>query len=421
MGIVYGIAFFLLILVTVALHEVGHMVPAKIFGVRVPQYFVGFGPTAWSFKKGGTEYGIKWFPLGGFVRLLGMYPPARSGKETRFKAWMDEARGAEWDEITADDVASGNLFYQKKTWQKIIVMFGGPCMNLVLAFLIFWGINGIYGVNEVTTTVASVQQCIPAQAGAECTSSDPLTPAVEAGLEPGDKIVSFNGTQISSQPQLSGLIQANRDGEARISVERGGSTVELTPVHTRLVSREYSDGTVQELGYLGFTAQVGRFSKGPGYTLEQMWDMTTASVEALVRLPVSAYEAVADTVSGQQRDPNTSPMSIVGASVVAGDVAASPDYDPGVKVAMFASLLGSLNLFLAIFNLVPLPPLDGGHIAAAIYEWLKRKGAKLLGRPDPGYFDTAKVLPITFVVGGILLVLGVALILADIINPIDLI
>ncbi len=154
----FAVAFFALIMVSVALHEIGHMVPARLFGVRVPRYFVGFGPTVWSTRRGETEYGVKWFPLGGFVQLLGMYPPRPDGRRrrTRLAEFADSARAAEWEEITPTDVAQERLFYQKKTWQKLVVMAGGPAMNLLIAFLLLLGVTATYGVVRPQTTIAYV-------------------------------------------------------------------------------------------------------------------------------------------------------------------------------------------------------------------------------------------------------------------------
>ena len=233
--IAFGIAFFTLIMVSVALHEIGHMVPAKLFGVRVPRYFVGFGPTLWSTRRGDTEYGVKGFPLGGFVQLLGMYPPRPDGRRrrTRLADFADAARDAEWEDITPDDVENERLVYQKKTWQKLVGVAGGPAMNLLIAFFLLLGVTAGYGVVRPQTTIAYVQQCIITDASrTECSASDPKSPAAQAGLQVGDRIVSFNGTPISSYSQLSGLIRANLGGEARITVERDGKSVDLTPVHT---------------------------------------------------------------------------------------------------------------------------------------------------------------------------------------------
>jgi membrane-associated protease RseP (regulator of RpoE activity) len=150
-----------------------------------------------------------------------------------------------------------------------------------------------------------------------------------------------------------------------------------------------------------------------------MWTMTRQSAVALAKFPVSVYYVAADMVTGQPRS-ISSPMSIVGASWIAGEAVTSDGVAEEAKVVMFASLLASINLFLAIFNLVPLPPLDGGHIAGALYEWLRRKAARLRGKLDPGPFDTAKLLPVAYGMWAFLLLCGIVLIVADVVNPLRL-
>jgi len=420
----FAVAFFALIMASVALHEIGHMVPAKLFGVRVPQYFVGFGPTLWSTVRGETEYGIKAFPLGGFVRLLGMYPPRQDGKyrRTRLADFADAARQGEWTDITAGDVADGRLFYQKKTWQKLIVMAGGPFMNLLIAFCLLLGVTAGYGVYRAQTTVAYVQQCIIADPGrTQCEASDPRTPAAQAGLQAGDTVVSFNGTAITSYAQLSSLIRANLDGEANLVVERDGRQVALPTVHTVInkVASTTDPGATVSAGWMGVSPQQVLTKGGPADVLSDMWTMSVQSLTALVQFPVKVWNVVVGMATGQARDVN-GPISIVGASQVAGEIVASPDVSPEAKIASFLSLLASVNLFLALFNFVPLPPLDGGHIAGALWEWLRRRAAKVFRRPDPGFFDTARLLPVAYGVGAFLLASGVALILADIVSPIRL-
>ncbi len=420
----FAVGFFALIMVSVGLHEIGHMVPAKLFGVRVPKYFIGFGPTLWSTTRGETEYGLKWFPLGGFVRLLGMYPPTPDGRKrrTRLSDFADGARASEWEEITETDVADQRLFYQKKTWQKLIVMAGGPTMNLLIAFVLLLGVTAGYGVMRPQTTVGFVQQCIITEPNrTQCLPTDAKTPAAEAGLQVGDRVVSFNGVAITSYLQLSDLIRANLDGAAQFVVERNGQTVTLPVVHTKinkLPDRLDPSHSVQA-GWMGISPQQVLVKGGPGDVLSDMWTMTQQSVVALVQFPVKVWHVVYGMATGQPRDVYD-PISIVGASQVAGQVAGDDELNLGQKFATYAALLASVNLFLAIFNFVPLPPLDGGHIAGALWEALRRGLARVFRRPDPGYFDTAKLLPIAYGVGGLLLISGVALIVADIVSPLQL-
>ena len=420
-----GLAFFALILLSVALHEIGHMVPAKIFGVRVPEYFVGFGRRIWSTHRGETEYGVKWIPLGGYVRLLGMYPPAdpEHRRSSRLTAIADGARAVEWQQITDADVAGGRLLYQKKTWQKLLVMAGGPAMNLLIAFAVFWAITGLHGAYRPQLEIARIQECIiAADAGrTTCTDTDPKTPAALAGLQAGDRVVAFNDHQVTAWSQFSALIRQNQDGEARLIVDRAGTRVELTPVHTivQLVPNEMDPSTRVPAGWLGVSPVQELVKGGPVDVVADMWTMSVQSLTVLVQFPIKVFNVVADLVTGKPRD-IYGPLSILGASRMAGEIAATDQLDPGERVVVFGSLLGSLNLFLALFNLIPLPPLDGGHIAGALYEGARRQLARLFGRPDPGYFDTARLLPLAYGVAAFLIVSGVALILADILSPIQL-
>ncbi|MBK8446658.1 MAG: site-2 protease family protein [Micropruina sp.] len=422
--VVFAVVFFGCILLSIALHEIGHMLPAKRFGVRVPQYFVGFGPTMWSTVRGETEYGVKGIPLGGFVRLLGMYPPGqkRTGEGNRLTRFADGARAYEWEEITPDDVANERLLYQKKTWQKLIVMAGGPMMNVLIAFVLFWAILGLHGSYQAQPTVAQIQQCIVREnqpAGTPCFMPD--TPAAASGIRPGDTVVEFNGVPINDYAQLQALIRANLDGEARLVVERAGQRVALAPVHTVIsgVQDNLDPSKRIAAGWFGITPTTVLVKGGPFETVQQMWTMTTQSVVAIIQFPVKVYNVVADLVQGKPRD-IYGPLSIVGASRAAGEVVANDTITVTDKLVLFGSLLASVNLFLALFNFVPLPPLDGGHIAGALWESARRGWAKLFRRPDPGHFDTAQLLPVAYAVMGFLILSGGALIVADIVSPMQL-
>ncbi len=418
-----ALLFFALIMVSIALHEIGHLVPAKIFGVKVTQYFVGFGRTIWSRKRGETEYGFKLFLLGGYVRLVGMYPPEKQSDKP--KGWLtrlaDRARSYEYEEITpADD---GRLFHQKPVWQKVIVMLGGPAMNLLLAFLIFLGINLFHGTWQLTLNVTVVNDCvIPAgRTPATCQDGDPQTPAKQAGVMVGDKVVAFNGHRVSTWDELTDLIRANRDGAATLTVERDGRTMELPTVNTIIQSvPDRLDPTSRvEAGFLGVSPSRELVRGGVIETAGQMWNITRMSLVALASFPVRVWNVGVGLATGAERDIN-SPISVVGASRVAGEIAVADSVPIQDRVASWLSLLGSVNLFVALLNLVPLLPLDGGHIAGALYEALRRGIARLRGRSDPGPVDTAKMLPVAYAVGGFLLIGGVVLILADIISPIKL-
>lgn len=423
--IIIGLAilFFALIMVSIALHEVGHLVPAKIFGVKVTQYFVGFGKTLWSRRKGETEYGVKAIPLGGYVKLVGMYPPEK--RTGRPKGWLtrmaDQARSYEYEDITPAD--RGKLFHEKPVWQKVIVMFGGPAMNLVLAFLLFLGINMVHGTYQPQLTVSAVSDCIiPAgREPAVCLPDDPPTPAREAGVEVGDQIVAFNGQQLDSWDQMSDLIRENHDGVAVLEVRRDGELVTLPQVSTVInhVPNRLDPTKMVEAGFLGVSPTQALTRTGPIGTASQMWELSKMSAVALASFPVRIWNVGVDLVTGQPRDVN-SPLSIVGASRFAGELGVADEIPEADRVATFVSLLASVNLFVALLNLVPLLPLDGGHIAGALWEGIRRFLARLSGKPDPGAVDTAKMLPVAYIVGGFLLLGGVVLIVADIFTPIRL-
>lgn len=423
-----AVIFFALVMASIALHEVGHLVPGKIFGVKITQYFVGFGRTIWSRRRGETEYGVKLLPLGGYVRLVGMFPPDKGsdGRVRRystgpFRAMADSARAAEWETITPSD--DGRLFYQKKSWQKLVIMAGGPVMNILLAFVILLGVSATYGNYITQPTVSRVQECIVPASTTDQTScaGRPATPAKLAGIRTADRIVAFNGQPIRTWKDLSQAIRANLDREARITVERNGQRVDLRPVDTVVtgVPDQLDPSKRVAAGFLGVEPVVSRARGGPVVVVQNMWTMTQQTAYALVRFPAKVYRTAANLVTGKPRD-IYGPMSIVGASRAAGEVAATDQINAGDKIATLFTLLGSVNLFVALFNFVPLLPLDGGHIAGALYEAVKRALARAFRRPDPGHVDTAKMLPVAFVVGAVIAISGVVLVLADIVDPIRL-
>ncbi len=421
-----AVVFFALVMASIALHEIGHLVPGKLFGVKTTQYFVGFGKTLWSRRRGETEYGFKAIPLGGYVRFVGMYPPNKQTGKIRaartgiFQSLADNARAAEWYDIRPED--DGRLFYQKKSWQKLIIMAGGPTMNIILAFLILLGVSLSYGAYRTQLEISQVQSCIVAQ-GSTDTSCEgkPLTPAAQSGIQPGDVVIAFNGRPVSSWDQVSLLIRDNMDRTVQLSVLRGGQRVELPPVNTVItgVPDRYDPSKRVAAGFFGVVPEQVKERGGPIVVVTDMWQMTKQTAVALVDFPVKVFYTAYNLVTGKPRD-IYGPMSIVGASRAAGEIASTDKIGVTDKLATGFTILGSVNLFVALFNFVPLLPLDGGHIAGALYEALKRAMARLFKRPDPGFVDTAMMLPVAYVVGGVILISGVVLILADIIDPIRL-
>jgi membrane-associated protease RseP (regulator of RpoE activity) len=427
---VLGVVLFVAgILISVALHELGHLLSAKAFGMKVTQFFVGFGRTVWSVKRGETEYGVKAIPVGGFVRLVGVFPPAMGEDRTKLRtastgpirSTVELARRAEYETVTPED--DGRLYYQKAWWKKLIVRASGPLVNVVIAFVLFGGLFMLYGANVAQTAVATVTDCVipasQATADRKCEPGDQVSPAKTAGFQVGDKIVSFNGTAITSWDQLTPLIRANTDKPATIVVERNGQqqTLQTKTIINQVPDQAGSDKIVS-VGFLGVSPEMKLERQNFGFVVGKMGELTVATVKAIGNFPEKLV-GVAKSIVGGTRDEN-SPMSVVGASRVAGEIASNQSLTGGERIAFLISLLASLNLFLALFNFIPLLPLDGGHMIGAIWEGIRRGFAKLLHRPDPGYVDVAKLLPIAYVAASVIVVMGVLLVIADIVNPIKL-
>ena len=422
--------FFIGLMASIALHEVGHMWPAKKFGVKVTEYFVGFGRRVWSVKRGETEYGIKAIPLGGYVRLVGMLPPAkgdtvdaehptrvRRSNTGMFTQLVADARAAEYEKVQPGE--EDRLFYRKPWWQKLIVMSGGPLMNVAIAAGLFTILIMGIGVITPTTTVDTVSDCVvPAdRASQTCQPGDPESPASIAGLQPGDEIRSFNGTEITSWDELTALIRDNAAGDAQIVVERDGSELTLD-TNTTVSTRQSLDDpeAFTEVGFLGVSPTQSYDRGGPVVVAETMGSLIKATGAALVDMPARMV-GVAQAAFGAEREQD-SPMSVVGASRVAGELVSAEENPWRTRVSQVIGLLATVNLFIAVFNFLPVLPLDGGHIAGALWEALRRGWARLRGRPDPGYFDVGKLLPVAYGFGLLLILMGVLLVWTDIVNPV---
>ncbi|GAB2945274.1 MULTISPECIES: RIP metalloprotease [unclassified Streptomyces] len=426
---VLGIAVFVVgLLFSIAWHELGHLSTAKMFGIRVPQYMVGFGPTLWSKKKGDTEYGIKAIPAGGYIRMIGMFPPGPDGRlEARstspWRGMIEDARSAAFEELQPGD--EKRLFYTRKPWKRVIVMFAGPFMNLILAVAIFMGVAMTFGFQTQTTEVGGVQQCVIAQSEKRdtCRSGDPVSPAKAAGLQEGDRIVAFDGTKVDDWATLSDRIRQTI-GPATIVVERGGEEVTLNAVlRENAVAKKDGDGEVVpdefvKAGYLGFAARTEIVPLSFGDSVVRMGDMIENGVDSIIALP-SKIPALWDAAFSDGERADDSPVGVVGAARIGGEVM-NLDIPAQNQVAMMLFLLAGFNLSLFLFNMLPLLPLDGGHIAGALWESLRRNVAKVFRRPDPGPFDVARLMPVAYVVAGLFICFTLLVLVADIVNPVKI-
>ena len=434
-----GISIFVaLIGLSIALHELGHLLPAKRFGVKVTDYMIGFGPTMWSRVRGETRYGVKAIPVGGYIRMIGMLPPspgdpdgtARSMTTGRFATMVAQARQQSLEEIGPGD--EDRVFYRLPVRKRMVIMLGGPFMNLAFAFVLFAVLLMGVGVPTPTMEVASIGRCTPTTAqptgaplpSGECPTGSEPAPAARAGFEPGDVVVAIGGVPYDDWTAATDWIRENPGVATTVTVERDGVPVDLGVTIGEATRPVYDDtgmptDEVVTAGYVGLAPGVA-WQQQPWTTVpEYMWSITVRSVEALVSLPVRLYELVTETLLGGGERQIDSPVSVVGVSRIGGDIAAM-DQPFRAKVATFLGLLASLNLFLFLFNLLPILPLDGGHVAGAAYEGVRRWLARVTGRPDPGPVDIARLLPVAYVVAGILLAMGVVVIWADLVKPISL-
>jgi len=444
--VVIGIAL------SIGLHEIGHLVPAKLFGVKVAQYMIGFGPTIFSRKKGETEYGLKAIPLGGYISMAGMYPPARKGGPARnsgtdasfleeeyesagrtsstgfFQTLVQDARTASADTITAGD--EDRVFYKLPIYKRVIIMLGGPFMNLVIAVVLFGVVLSGFGTQQLA--VGSVSACVlPASSTVDtCSSSDPEAPGSAAGLKPGDQIIRIASIDYPTWDQVTGVIRVSAGKRVDITVKRAGTTMVLSAVPlltvrnvvtTRgvVVKDKAGKPVTETVGFLGIGPDAVLARQPLSRVLPTLGANIGADVHLILNLPQRLIDVAKAAFGPGARDAN-GPISVVGVGRIAGEVTATQTSPFAERFSFLLGLVASLNVALLVFNLVPLLPLDGGHVAGALWEGIRRGFAKLLKRPDPGPVDIARMVPLTFAVVLVLGAMSVLLIYADIVKPIVL-
>ena len=394
MSLLIGWVIFLAALViSITLHEAGHLITAKKFGIKATQFFAGFGPTLWSTRKGETEYGIKALPVGGFVKIIGM---------------------TSLEDVEPED--EPRSLRSKPGWQRVIVLAAGSAMHFVLAAALLFGLFlGVGLANQNTTKVGVVGSCVPAsETAAGCQSSDPRSPARLAGLRVGDKIVIFAGKQVHSWTDLASAIRSRKVGSTvAMTVQRGGKLITL---HAKLAAIKGRSGA-----FLGIEPAVVYQKVGPlravTATGSFVGTVVSGSAAVITELPKAIPKLFAHNRSSTAGGKVT---SIVGAGNATGQVLGA-NFGWQQKVTFTIFIVASLNIFVGLFNLLPLLPLDGGHIAVVLYERLRAYIARLRGRADPGLVDMRKLLPVSFGIFAIIVFIGLMLIMADLVNPVHII
>ena len=453
-GFVLGVLLFAVgIGASIGLHEIGHLVPAKRFGVRVPQYMIGFGKTLWSTRRGDTEYGVKAVPLGGYIRMIGMYPPpAGTGPDGagpaaeptgRFGQLAEEARKASQEELQPGD--DNRVFYKLSVPKKLTIMLGGPVMNLVLATVMLALLVTVHGVPTIGkgALVSEVSACVLPTTAADtttCPAGATPAPAAAAGLKAGDRLVSIAGRPVVSTEDVGTLIRPRAGQATPVVILRDGHelTLTVTPVRNVIglvdaagkpvLAADGKQKTTQA-GFLGImSGPVVGYATQPLTVVPGLIGSTLgAMASAIIHLPQGLGNVWTSTFDGQKRDPNGI-QSVVGVGRVAGDVASGrvgnimgmPVNSASDRGWFLVQILAMLNLMLFVFNMVPLMPFDGGQMAGALWEGVKRGWYRLQGRTGPAYVDVAKALPITYAVSVLLIAMTLLLVYADLVNPIKL-
>lgn len=373
------LAFVVALLLSVMIHEFGHFLTAKHYGMKVSEFFLGFGARIWSTKRGETEFGIKAIPAGGYCRIEGMVPTdvMEAGEEDR-------------------------AFYRASSGRKLIVLGAGSFLHFVLGYILIFILFAGVGVNQLLPTISQIS---------------PKSGAAAAGLLPGDTVLAINGVKV--RDWINDVKAIRNSGGKSLSLEilRGTQTQTITATPTQ----EIIDGKPRWI--LGIINKVGLKRTNPIRSLKNAGlvtrDFTVASFKSLGQLPAKIPALWGQSVGGKKRDANGL-VGVVGVARASGQALGSTKLSFAERIATFILIIASLNIFVGIFNLLPLLPLDGGHMAVAIADEVRAFFARLRGRPRPAAIDVTVLTPITMVVFVLLAALTLLLLFADIVNPVNL-
>jgi membrane-associated protease RseP (regulator of RpoE activity) len=373
------LAFIVALLFSVMVHEFGHYITARKYGMWVSEFFVGFGKRIWSVQRGETEFGVKAIPAGGYCKIEGMSPSDElpEGQEER-------------------------AFYKASSAKKLVVLGAGSFLHFVLGFVLLFTLFAGIGTNQVLPVINEVVPNSAAQA---------------AGIRAGDEVVSINGKRVTEWYKDVEVIRQSQGTELTLVLSRNGEEVVVTTA-ARLTDL---DGTKRYV--LGIVNDVGLKRSGLLVSIKNSATVTKSflveSVKSLGKLPEKIPALWGATVRGEERDPNGL-VGVVGVARVSGEAVGSDKLTVMERLATFVLIVASLNIFVGVFNLLPILPLDGGHMAVAIADSIRGFFARLRGRPRPAPIDVTVLTPITMVVFVVLATLTLLLLVADVINPVTL-
>ena len=371
------LAFAIALLLSVMVHEFGHYIMAKRFDMKVTEFFLGFGKRIWSFRRGETEFGIKAIPAGGYCRIEGMTP-------------QDEMPPGEEE----------RAFFTASSLRKLIVLGAGSTAHLIIGFILIFSIFFGVGFNALLPNVAKVS---------------PGSAAASSGFQAGDEILAINGDKVNDWARDSLKIGKSNGQPLKFTIQRGTEKLTITASPTYLeAEKRYMLGIVTKVGIKRepFIQATIDSTKATGVLIRE-------SVKSLIALPTKVPQLIRETFGHENRDPNGL-VGVVGAARVSGDAISSNKLSNTERIGTFILLIASLNIFVGLFNLLPLLPLDGGHMAVAIADEIRAFFARLRGKARPAGIDVNVLTPLTMGVFAVLAVLTVVLLIADILNPVSL-